>query len=283
MAKRRVNGDWFGYPAAYDLNRTVPLAGIGLPLAMVQEAACATILTGLLAETFTTAQLRAMLAGGVILDVETLGVLKDRGLDALAGVKVAKVYDNGVWETLTSHPLNGPFAGDSRDIRTSFGGELCYQLAATAGGVQDLAHLTGYDESDCGCCVSAFENALGGRVVTLGYGPWGRCASTSKRWQLLGIADWVSRGRLPVRIDKTLRVMPMLRMSKDRKRLAGVLLNGRLDPTGRFDLRLRAAVRKVHLLTPQGRRPLPAHRDGKDLVVTIRNIPPWQTAIIVGS
>ena len=105
------------------------------------------------------------------------------------------------------------------------------------------------------------------------------------------MAEWISRGRLPAIIDKTLRVVPMIRMSPDGKRLAAVLLNARLDPTGPFDLRLRANVKKVSLVTPNGKKALPVRGSNEpqasprgrcgEIVVRIPNIPPWQTAVIV--
>ena len=281
VAKRSVNGDWFAPGGEYDFNRAIGLAGLGLPLTTSPQGACATILTGKLAEIFSDRQLKDMLTGGVMIDGPTLQILHARGLGHLAGVKVGTTYDNGVWETLAPHPINGAFAGDCRDVRTSFGGELSYELVPMDSGVEVLARLTGYDGRDMGPGACAFENELGGRVITLGYGPWSRCANTAKRSQLMAMADWVSRGRSPLRIDKTLRVLPMVRMSPDRKRLAVVLLNARLDPTGPFDLRLRAAANKVSLITADGLKPLAVRKEGDERIVTIKNIPPWQTAVVV--
>lgn len=287
-AKRPVNGDWFKQGGEYDFNRAIGLATLGLPLTTSPQGACATILTGKLAEVFSDRQLKKMLAGGAMIDGPTLAVLHARGLGHLAGVKLGTTYDNGVWETLAPHPINGVFAGDCRDVRTSFGRELSYELvpmgtvAQPPSAVQELARLTGYDGRDLGLGAAAFENELGGRVITLGYGPWGRCANTAKRSQWMAMADWVSRGRSPLRIDKTLRVLPMVRMSPDRKRLAVVLLNARLDPTGQFDLRLRTAANKVSLITADGLKPLAVRKEGDERIVTIKNIPPWQTAVVVG-
>ncbi len=109
-ARREVDHNWFDNPGEYDFNHAVNLVGVGLPLAAGRETSCGTILTGRLAEIFSDRELREMLSGGAMIDGPTLEVLHRRRLGKLAGVKVGKTYDNGVWETLTDHPLNGPFA-----------------------------------------------------------------------------------------------------------------------------------------------------------------------------
>lgn len=272
---------WFCDRGEYDCSPALTLAHLGLPISMDLNNSCGTILTNRLAETFTTAQLRRICAGGVMMDASSLAILASRGLASLAGVAIGKSYDNGLIERFTNHPLNGPFAGDGRDARLSFGQPSVQQLIPAATGVHDLAHMIGYDGSDKGCCLAAYENQLGGRVVTMTYIPWARLANSQKRSQLLALADWISRSQLPVVIDKTLRVTPLVRASRDGKRLACVLLNASFDATGRFDARFRTKAGKLFLLTLKGAKALTCRRTATELVVTIPSIPPWQTAMIV--
>ena len=104
--------------------------------------------------------------------------------------------------------------------------------------------------------MSCYQNALGGRVVVLGYGPWLRLGSTAKRSQIVAAADWMARRHLPVIIEQTLRVSPWLRMSADGRKLALVLLNASLDSSGELNLRLRAQPADLKLLTLDGMQPL---------------------------
>ena len=281
-AKRPVtNGDWFGWDGDYDIQRPNALAEIGLPLAVDRASACATALPGRIAEAFSDDELREILAGGVLIDGTTLEVLWARGFGELTGVRAGRSYDNGVWERFTDHALNGEYAGDGRDARLSFWAEKAWSLTPAAGGVGSLTHLVGYDGSDCGSCLTVFENKLGGRVVTMGYAPWTRLASSAKRSQIIALADWASRGRLPLVIDHTVRVVPFVRTDGG-ERVAAVLLNASLDATGALDVRLRARPKRVELVTPAGRSMLSMRKNAGEVTVTVPDIGPWRTAILIG-
>jgi hypothetical protein len=87
-------------------------------------------------------------------------------------------------------------------------------------GAAELARLTGYDGRDHGCCLSVYDNALGGRVAVSSCVPWRRLGSLGKRSQLVALADWLAYGRAPVRLDAFRRVAPFVRMSADGGRYA---------------------------------------------------------------
>ena len=282
MAKRQVhNGDWFGFNSDYDMSRPDSFADIGLPLTVDRGAACATLLSGRIAEAFTDDELRQMFSCGVVMDAAALQVLHERGMGGLAGVKIGRAWDNGVYERFTDHPFNGGFTGDARDVRVSFWPQAVHELVPVDP-VGEISRLVGYDGSDCGLCAANFTNALGGRVVCLGYAPWERLSSSAKRSQTIAMADWASGGRLPLVIDKTLRVTPLVRESADGRRLVAVLLNTSYDSTGPFDVRLRASCGAVQLLSLQGQALGQVWRSGDDLQVRIPDIPPWQFVILIG-
>ena len=75
-------------------------------------------------------------------------------------------------------------------------------------------------------CVTAFENELGGRVAVMGHAPW-RFAEV-KREQILNMADWATRGTLPVRVSEVVPLVPMVRLSQDRRSGVILLLNANL-------------------------------------------------------
>ena len=283
-ARREVrDGQWFATGGGdYDVQRANVLAEIGLPLTARAGAACGTVLCGRLAEIFDDEDLRRMLSGGVLMDAAALEVLWDRGLGELAGVRPGRSYDNGVYERFTGHELNGPYTGDGRDVRLSFWAAPARRLVPLSEGVADLAHMIGYDGSDCGPCLTAFENDAGGRVATMGYAPWRRLGNSAKRSQVIALADWAARGRVPILIPRTVRVTPLIRMNADRTKMAAVLLNTAFDPTGELEILLRADVEHVDLLGPDGASSLPLRRRGNDRVVTLGSLGPWQTAALVG-
>jgi hypothetical protein len=94
---------------------------------------------------------------------------------------------------------------------------------------------------------------------------------------------WLANGRLPVLIEQTVRVAPLVRMSPDGKRFAVVLLNTSLDPTGPLTLRLRTQSRQVSLIDRGKVTPLRTEREDDATLLRLPSVPAWQTAILPGS
>ncbi|MBC7286629.1 MAG: hypothetical protein H5T86_01000 [Armatimonadetes bacterium] len=288
MARRKVRPgeSWLHGDRRYQQTVADVLAEIGLPLS-VDPPSCGTVLAGRIAEAFSDEELRRILSGGVLMDSEALLVLQERGLAELAGARVARRYDNGLTEQFTDDPLNGTAAGDLRDARIEFWGDArgtADLLEPMDDGVRVLALLGNYFGETCGPCMTAHENELGGRVVVAGYAPWMFIHSADKRLQLLNVADWISRGTLPVRIEAPARLIPVVRLSHDRTRGAVVILNAWLDQVEQATVYVRAATREVSLLTDDGQltplTPVPCS-DGWS--VSIGPLAPWSTvALLIG-
>ena len=285
-AKRvvRPGEDWFGGSGAHDITRPLVLNEIGLPLA-VDRPGCGTILSGRVAEVFATAELREMLAQGVVMDSTALEVLTQRRLAHLTGVRISRRTDNGRRERFTDDGANGPFAGHVRDARIEFWGDargMGDVLTPMAKGVRVLADLEDYFGRQQGACLTAYENSHGGRVVVMGYAPWIFLHSVAKRQQLQNVADWVSRGRLPVRVDEPVRLVPVVRMSADGRRLAILLLNAGMDAIPTATVHLRSRATRVRLLAPEAKdRPVTLQREKTGGVLTLRNIPAWGFRMIL--
>ena len=213
---------------------------------------------------------------------QSAGMLaRARGLGDLTGVRLSEQIVGGAVEKLTSHPFNSRFAGDSHDALIHHGDNV-RRLELVQAGVSDLTHLEGYDGRDHGCCQSAYQNALGGRVVVSTYAPWRRLGRISKRSQLLMVVDWLSSGKLPILIEQHVRVAPFIRMSGDGSKLATVLLNSTLDASGPLEVRLRSTAQRVALITAGGALPLTVIPGNGEIRVTVPSIGPWQPAILLG-
>jgi hypothetical protein len=281
MANRQVDETgWFWEHGVYEIQQPNETAEMGLPLTTDLKSACGVLLAGKVAEAFTMEELRGFLAKGVLMDGFALGVLWARGLGELAGVKPGERIPGGVTERLTNHPLNGRYAGDRRDVLAGPSDGVCSLVPVTEG-VGDLAHLVRSDGTDAGSCFSTYTNALGGRVAVSTFGPWHRQGRSATRHRLLAVADWLAHGRLPVLIEQTVRVAPLVRVSPDGKRFAVLLLNTALDPTGPLTLRLRVQSREVSRINQGKVTPLPAERENDALVVRLPSLPAWQTAILL--
>jgi hypothetical protein len=283
MANRQVDQTgWFWEHGVYEIQQPNETIEMGLPMTTDPQAACGVLLSGKVAEAFTTDELRGFLAKAVLMDGFALGVLWQRGLGELTGVKPGERIPAGITERLTNHPLNGHYAGDRRDVLAGPSDGVS-SLVPVAEGVGDLAHLVRSGGSDAGICFSTYQNALGGRVAVSTFGPWHRQGRSATRHRLLAVGDWLVNGRLPVLIEPTVRTAPLVRMSADGKRFALLLFNPALDPTGPLTVRVRTRARQVFLVDQGKVTPLPSEREGKDMVLRLASVPPSQTAIVLGS
>lgn len=292
MANREVDSTgWFWEGGPYDIQRPNQVAEMGIPFTTDPRNACGVLLAGKVVEAFTTEELREMLARGVLMDAMALKVLWRRGLGKLTGVKVGQSFSSTVagsfpivfTERFTDHPMNSDSAGDGRSANIGLDDEVC-SLEPIDDGVGDLAHLIRYDGIDYGCCLSIYSNVLGGRVAVSSYVPWKQLGRGAKRRQLITIADWITGNQLPVVIEQTARVLPLVRRSNDWRRIVVVLFNTALDPTGPLKLRLRAHPDQVFLVSGNDRVPLPIDKDvyGNEVVVSVPSIPAWDTAVLIG-
>ncbi|MCE9615483.1 MAG: hypothetical protein K8T26_14525 [Lentisphaerae bacterium] len=285
-ARRAVHPgeDWLTSPAAYDIQRPRLLGEIGLPLA-ADAPGCGTVLSGRIAECFNDEELTAMLSGGVLMDSTALKVLTVRGLGHLTGVRIARELDNGMMERFTADKLNGGAAGSLRDARIEFWGDakgMADVLEPLAPDVRLLAELEDYFYRPQGACATAYENTLGGRVVVMGYAPWMFLQSVGKRLQLQNVADWISRGRMPVRVDEAVPLVSVVRLSANRRRAAVMLVNAGFDVIRSATVHLRVSGRRARELEVGARprvRPLTPEKGGSRLI--LRQLAPWSLRVVL--
>jgi len=87
--------------------------------------------------------------------------------------------------------------------------------------------------------MTAFENALGGRVVVMGYYPWTLLHNLAKSSQLKAVCRWLSRDTLPAIAESYARTGVWAQAGVD-GRLAVVVLNASLDPATDFVLHVQS-------------------------------------------
>lgn len=287
MARRQVQAgeDWFADSPAHRFVAPKVLGEIGLPLATDAPGEI-TALYGRVAEAFSDEQLRGLLAGGVLMDVAALAVLSARGLGELAGVRVVGSYNNGVIERFTDAEWNAGLAGEARDARIEFftqGHEAGYVLEPRGDHVWPVARLESYFGEDLGACLTAHENALGGRVVVMGYAPWFFLHSTEKRRQLQNLADWLAPRRMPVRVMEAVPVNVVARLNEDRTQGLVTFFNGGLDTLPTVTVEVRGPATAVRRLTPDGAVPLEPTATTEGWQVLLPELAPWSvTALALG-
>ena len=255
-------------------------------LAMNGANACGVVLTGHIAQAYPQEELLAMLSGGVLMDGDTLRILEQRGLAPYCGVKTSDRYDYNVYERYTDDPLNGQYAGIiSNTTGLLAPGNAHTVLEPLHDKVRILNTLEAIGDRPLGPIMTACENSLGGRVVVNGYMPWKNLYSPDKIEQMRNICDWITSDRIPVRINGNVKVVPLMRVSADRKHFLLMLTNTMLDHTGEFNVEIRRQSPDplYYLLENGGKTPIPPDdliQDSLQTVLSIHNIAPWQFVII---
>lgn len=276
---------WLGFSQAHDIQPPTVLAEIGLPLAPGLTDSTPVIFSGATIEAFTNAQLRDIFRGGVLMDGHALSILARKGLASLAGVTIEHRLNNGVVERFTPDALNTVHAKSVRDVRIEYWGETLGNadvLKPLSPAVRIISRQETLDGADQGPAMTAWENRLGGRVVVMGHSPWSFVHSIAKRHQLQEVCDWISRGRTPVRIEQPIPLVPVVRLSSDRRRGAVVLINAGLDrvPVATIHLRVKAEHACV-LSLHEPPRDLELRARGEERVLTLFDLLPWSPHVIL--
>jgi hypothetical protein len=268
-------GDGDALGATY---RAYVLSELGLPICYGPDGAAVTVLAGSGALAFSRDELRRLFAGGVLLDVAAWQTLDRLGLASWTGVKPGVVQAKDAIEVFSPHPLNGRFAGWSRDCRQSFWHEPACSLTPAAGGVEILARMTDYAGQDLGASMTACHNELGGRAVVMGYFPWSMLHHLAKASQMKSVCAWLGGGRLPVTLDSFARIHLWARQPAP-DRLACVLLNGSLDPAPAPVLRLTKTYKSFHWTGMDGQTVALKTAPGGRL--TVPALQPWTLGLLV--
>lgn len=235
-------GEWFGVgSASLSLAHVEELLEIGLPVAYGADTAIVTALGGDAVMAFDDAALRRTLSGGVYMDAQALLHLHERGLGELAGFTVKGFKDEDCIEELTSHPLNGAWAGRKRDARQSFWRNPAGILEPALPRAQPVARLVDYaGEEVAACAMGVMENGLGGRICVSGYCPWTFLQNLSKSSQMKSIVRWLSRDAVPAYVESFHKVCLWVR-AREEGGLSVALLNMSADGTQELTLLVRAA------------------------------------------
>ncbi|HZT32916.1 MAG TPA: hypothetical protein VFA33_23720 [Bryobacteraceae bacterium] len=277
-----VDGAWLE-PGKSPLSAPYVLAEIGIPLCYDRAARTATALAGSAVFAFTREELQEIFRGGVLMDAEAWQALERLGLARWTGVRALENVDHDATEVLAPSPINGRFAGWSRDCRQSFWWERAYRLVPHDNSTEILARMADYGNRDLGPCMTAFTNELGGRVVLAGYYPWSQIHSLPKSSQLKAICEWLSRGRLPAVVESFAKVVIWSR-EETGGRQSLVLLNASLDPLESLSLRVRSgAQRFLHIPADGSRRELASERlayQAGHVRVVLPGLAPWSVHLV---
>jgi len=256
---------------------------IGLPAAYARQGAAVTLLSDDSVRAFGKEEILKILAGGVYLDAAALSLLNELGYQDLTGLAVDRVFPIDCIEELSSHPLNGPFAGRQRDCRQSFYHLPGHALKKLDPRAEVLARLVDYSGREVApASMAVFENRLGGRVCVAGYFPWTFVHSLSKSAQMKSVLRWLSRDTLPAYVESFHRINLWARVPGEGK-VAIALTNSSLDPARELTLAVRTDRAELRVLDMAGRETLVRRtaRDGPYGKFVLPAIDPWHMRLVV--
>ncbi len=181
----------------------------------------------------TPEEVKKLFQLGIYTDLDAVNLANDPAtyaLNDLTGMEYGgEIRVDGI-EKITEHPLNGSFAGRTRDLRQSFWREPIYSLKKTRPGVETLSSCVDYGgDQKAETIVGIFENPAGGRICVNGFYPWGNFYNYSKQSQIRAIMRWLSRDRLPGYVDSFAKINFWLRAPNADGSFAGIAINSNYD------------------------------------------------------
>ncbi|MBE6591899.1 MAG: hypothetical protein E7646_07640 [Ruminococcaceae bacterium] len=214
------------------------LSELGIPTTGINENAAAAFVVGKEWEELSDAQIADILQMNVMTDGKGLDILCRRGFEKECGGRIKKEYSNGMAQRFSDHPLNGDFKGYYRDLYMTYYKESnAYELEHAEGG-ESLAKLETVTHKPMGSCAYIYQRADGTRFAADGYLMPRQMCSYAKRAQVTRVLDWLSGAKLPVRIDESLRVVPVVTANAEGG-MTLMLTNASFDKTGSFVCKVR--------------------------------------------
>ena len=273
-------GSWF--------NSGVSLASyepdeIGLPTGYDAAAASVVKLKKDNINALSDREIEQILSKGVYMDAEALVQLNERGFNELTGFEVEGSAQMDRIEKLTSHPLNGSFAGRKRDTRQSVYKSEAYTFKKTNPKAEILSELVDYAGKPVGeCTMGVFENRLGGRICVAGYTPWSNVHTLSKSAQMKSVFRWLSKDELPGYIGSYHKVNLWIREAQQGK-IALAFTNSSFDPAKNVVLKLKTTRKSVDVYDTTMKKVTlkSSGTDGPYQQFVIPDVDAWQIRLVV--
>ncbi len=226
-------------------------------------------------------EINAILAKSVLTDGKGLKVLIQRGFGKYCGGTIKNEYTNGMAERFTEHSLNGKYKGVYRDVFMTFyhrNSAVCHEFDI-APDAEVLTNLETVSHNLLGCGMYLYKNELGGTIVVNGYLQEEFLRSEAKRLQLINVFDYLSNGKMPVRTDNGLKVVPIVR-ENDGGDMMIMLVNSWFDKTGEFECRVNTSKPLCVINCDGSKSPIKQQIIDKHSIITVSNIQPWSYIVL---
>lgn len=261
-----------------DLTPPEKIGPCGIPLTADSRYACATLLTGKTLTALDAKELQAVFSGNVYMDASALVALEELGLEKWAGVKINPTYYNIKYCLMTNHPFNGSFSGyNYRSLQKDK-----HTLIPLDESVEWLGYRADRKGEGDLCCISKYQNCLGGKIIVNGFDAWEFADSANNLFLFYSMAEWFD---CPIRLrwkdpHVISRIQPYIRTNGHRA--AVMLLNASLDSTNPLEIIVKGDMTRAVLLAPDGKEKiLESHREGQNICIDIPTINAWDIAFLL--
>ena len=252
------------------------LCELGIPYTFNFDNAAVVFATGDGLSRLDDEKIKDFLTKGLLTDGKGVEILCDRGFNEAIGGKVNKVYDNGMAERFTDHPLNGEYANYYRDVYMNFvyyinntGCAYSFTPAEDSEIISNLETIT-HNELDC-----SFYIAGNNKFAADGYLFPNSLNTTAKRTQLTNVIDRISGEKLPILLECNTKIMPCVNSNSDGD-MTIMLTNACFDESGTIKCTVRND-KDFYIISDSGEL-VPAMQNGN--VITIENIKPWDYVLL---
>jgi hypothetical protein len=228
-------------------------------------------------------EIKKLLSSAVYMSAEALQQLNDMGFSDLTVFEVVGSENKDRIEKLTTHPLNGDFAGRLRDNRQSFWMVPAYSFKKSNEKAQILSGLIDYTgQIVAECSLGIFENSLGGRICVAGYYPWSFNENLSKSTQMKSVFRWLSKNNLPGYISSFHKINLWIREPQN-NRIALAFTNSSFDEAKDVTLMLNTEYTTIRVYDMNCKETVlkSSGVDGPYQKFIIPFVDPWQVRLIV--
>ena len=252
---------------------------MSIPVTASFDHASVSVVLGKSFEKLSDAEIERILTKNLFTDGHGIQVLTERGFGNHLGAKVKNVYRSSMGEKFSRHEMNGEYKDYYRDAYMTFWYEsdaYSFDLDANA---QVISNLTTITREPVGVSMYAFENKDGRRIVADGYLMPKKMRTAAKREQLENAMEWLSHGAMPVRINKSVKVIPTVTIDQtDGCNL--MLTNASFDSTGTFECVVRN-TKPFYVIRQDGKvKPIKQETKNGKSILTIDNLGGWKYILL---
>ncbi len=256
---------------------------IGIPVTAYIENAVAAVILGDEWNEKTDEEITQIMNKNVFTDGKGMGMLSERGFSEYCGGQIKNIYDNGMAERFGNHLLNGNYMNYYRDVYMNFK----YYINNTGNAydfipsekAEIISYLETITHKSLGCSLYVYKHESGMRFAADGYLFPNSLCTDAKKEQLGNIIDWLTEGKLPVRIKKHVKIMPNVTTNSDGG-MNVMLTNASFDGTGKFECVIRSS-KKFYVINSVGEFiPTEQTYSAEETTITISNIDAWDYILL---